>query len=107
MTRATSSRITAGKLVREKIVSDVHARLAGGDDHECGSKIRAHRTGQHSKQVHRIEINLVPGSAADSDAVSAEGRAKGPVVRCTREERSRRGSGCLAWRRVFSVASGL
>src|SRR5262245_38908062 len=76
MTRVTASRITSGQLVGEKIVSDVHASLARSHDHERGSKIRAHRTWYHSKQVYRVEVYLVSSPATGSDSHRPEGGAE-------------------------------
>jgi hypothetical protein len=76
VTRVGPGWITAGQLVREKVVSNVQPGPARAHDHERGSQISVHRTGDHAKQMHRIEIDLVPGAAAHPDAISAKGRVE-------------------------------
>src|SRR6266545_7172637 len=68
--------IAAGELVRESIISNVHAGLGRANDHERGSQIGADRAGQNPKQMHRVMINPVPGATGHPDSVSAKGGAK-------------------------------
>src|SRR4029077_17731493 len=50
----------------------VHAGLARVNNPERGRKIIGARTRQYPKQVHRIEVDFVPGAARHADPVCAK-----------------------------------
>ena len=63
-----------GELVRQNVVPDIHAGLAGGDNAEPGTQSRCGSCArQGAKKIDGVVINLMIGTGGDSDAIGAEG----------------------------------